>query len=326
MDDKSTEIEKILTEYSKADISIAPTPLHKLKRLSSILGHNIYIKREDLTGFNIGGNKNRKLDYLIGDALSRNADTLITTAASSFSRNTAAAGKVYGLDVHVIVAGGENDQNRASQALFKQLDANLYYTSKSKVDAVSTEYNRVLKDLKSQGRHIYELHPGGSDNIGSLGYLDAFNEIVEFTKTTNIRFNKIFHPCGSTATQAGLVLGNIISEYESEIIGIAVSQKSNIQIERVHKLTQSTADMLNITYDKSNIIVDDRFLGPGYSISSQEGIDAAKLFATTEGILLDDVYTAKAAAGLIYYAKNRLFNKNDNILFIHTGGNSGLFY
>jgi len=213
-------IHLLLGKYPIADTSITPTPIHQLKRLSILLGYNIYIKREDLTGFTLGGNKNRKLYYLIGDAISKGFDTLITTG---------------------------------------------------------------------------------------------------------IHFNKILHACGSTATQVGLVLGNIVTNNNSTIIGIAISQNKKIQIERIHKLAQSTASMLDISDNKSSIKVDDKFLGSGYSIPSKEGINATKLFATYEGILLDSVYTAKATAGLIHYAQNKLFNKDDNILFIHTRGNSGLF-
>lgn len=324
MMNKTINIENILAEYQKAELSIAPTPIYKLNRLSSLLNHNIYIKREDLTGFNLGGNKNRKLDYLIGDALSKNTDTLITSGASSFSRNAAAAAKVYGLELHVLVTGSENEQNKASQELFKQFDTKLYYVLNSY--NLNSDYNKILMTLKEQGKKVYELHPGGSDNIGSLGYLNVFNEIFNYSNSNGVYFSKIIHACGSTATQVGLVLGNNVTEYDSQIIGMAISQKHSIQEERVHNLALSTAGMLKIPYTKSDIIIDDKFLGEGYSIPSNEGLEATKIFANTEGILLDDVYTAKAAAGLIYYAKNNLLEKDQNILFIHTGGNAGLFY
>ena len=282
--------------------------------------------REDLTGFAIGGNKVRKLDYLIGDAVAQGADTLITSKASSFSRNAAAGGKVSGLEVHVLLVGSESEQNSASQALFHQFDTVLHYVSDPGEDALAAAYQSVLTDLKNQGKAVYELHPGGSDSIGALGYINAFDEILHYSQRSGIHFNTIIHSTGSTATQAGLVLGQCISGYDTSVIGIAASQKKDIQVERVCELATSAAHMLDIHYDKTKVVVDDRFIGPGYAVPSDAGNDAAHLFAGMEGILLDDVYTAKAAAGLIDYAASGKFAAEDNTLFIHTGGNAGLYY
>ena len=173
---------------------------------------------------------------------------------------------------------------------------------------------------------MYELHPGGSDSIGALGYINAFDEIVHYSQCSGVHFNTVVHSTDSTATQAGLVLGQCISAYDTSVIGMAASQKTELQVERVRELASSTARMLDIQYDETKVVVDDRFIGPGYAIPSEAGNDAARLFAGLEGILLDDVYTAKAAAGLIDYAANGKFTAKDNTLFIHTGGNTGLYY
>ena len=318
-------IDRMLEGYPNANISITPTPIYKLSRLSSQLGCNLYIMREDMTGFAIGGNKNRKLDYLIGDAIAKGADTLITKKASSFSRNAAAAGRVFGLDVHVLIVGVESEQNAASQALFKQFDTKLHYVKNSE-EALDAEYCRVVNDLKNKGKMVYELHPGGSDAIGSLGYINAFSQIAKYSSHSDVHFSHIFHSTGSTATQVGLLLGQSISEYETTVIGIAASQPNDVQRQRIHELAVQTSQILGIPFDESKIIVDDRFIGPGYAVPSKEGEAAAKMFAVTEGVLLDDVYTSKAAAGLVSYAMNGQFSQHDNVLFIHTGGNSGLFY
>lgn len=326
MPEHNHAIKKILDRFPNAQISIAPSPIYKLSRLSSLLEHNIYIMREDLTGFCIGGNKNRKLDYLIGDALAKKANTLITTKASSFSRNAAAAGRVFGFEVHVLMIGNESEQNRASQALFKQFETHLHYVPKNRMTALPEEYNILLDDLKKRGKIVYELHPGGSDSIGTLGYINAFDQIVQYSHISDVHFSKIIHSTGSTATQAGLVLGQCISEYDTTIIGIAAAQKKDIQSKRIHELMLSTAHLLDVQFDESKIIVEDGFIGPGYAIPSEEGQKAVKMFAVVEGVLLDDIYTGKAAAGLIQYARQTCFHKEDNILFIHTGGNAGLFY
>ena len=319
-------ISQVLAKFPNAGISITPTPIYKLSRLSSRLGSNIFVMREDLTGFAIGGNKNRKLDFLIGDAVRKNADTLITLKASSFSRNAAAAGKVFGFDVHVILAGTESEQNMHSQALFRQVDTVLHYALSDSPEAIAVKYESIVDDLRDRNRAVYQLHPGGSDSIGSLGYINAFDQIVQYTAATGVHFDKIVHSTGSTATQVGLLLGQSISAYDTVIIGMAASQEASVQRERVRELATTTADMLKVSFDDSAIVVDDRFIGPGYAIESEEGRHAAKLFAVLEGVLLDSVYTGKAAAGLIQYATDQEFDENENVLFIHTGGNSDLFY
>jgi len=281
--------------------------------------------REDLTGFGIGGNKVRKLDYLVGDAIARKTDALITTKASNFSRNAAAAGSAFGLEVHVILAGQESEQNPASQALFHKFGARLYYVEDDP-DALLAESDRVADELRGQGRTIYDLHPGGSDEIGSLGYVNAFAEIIQYSRDSGIQFGTIIHSTGSTATQVGLLLGQHLSAYDTTIIGMAASQKAGIQVERIRRLALSTAKFLGVGIDEATIVVEDGFIGHGYAIPSEEGNAATQLFAAMEGILLDDVYTGKAAAGLMHYAREGKFGKNENVLFIHTGGNAGQYY
>ena len=273
----TASIQKVLRTFPNAGLSLSPSPIHYLSRLSAHLGHHTHIMREDLTGFAIGGNKVRKLDYLIGDAVAAGADTLITSKATSFSRNAAAAGKVHGLEVHVLLAGSESEQNSASQALFHQLDTVLHYVSDPGDEALVAAYERVVADLKNQGKAVYELHPGGSDSIGALGYINAFDEIVHYSQGSGVHFNTVIHSTGSTATQAGLVLGQCISAYDTSIIGMAAAQKKDIQVERVRELASSTACMLDIQYDETKIVVDDRFIGPGYAIPSDAGNDAARL-------------------------------------------------
>ena len=319
-------IQQVLNRFRNARLSLTPTPIYELSRLSSHVGRKIYIMRDDLTGFAIGGNKVRKLDYLIGDAMAAGADTLITTGATSFSRNLAAAGKVFGFEVHAILIGNESEQNCASQALFEQFETILWYVPNAGQEALKAGYERVIGKLKKEGKLVYEMHPGGSDSIGTLGYINAFDQILQYSHSSGIHFDNIIHSTGSAATQAGLLLGQCISDYETTIIGIAASQKADVQSERVHQLALSTAHMLEIQFDESRIVVDDGFIGPGYAIQSEEGKKAARLLAVMEGVLLDDVYTAKAAAGLLHYAMNEKFGEDENVLFVHTGGNSGLFY
>ncbi len=317
-------IPSLLKKYPRANLLQTPTIIHKLPRLSAQLGHDIYILRDDLTGFALGGNKTRKLDYLIGDAIKENADTLITKKATSLSRNAAAAASAHGLDLHVVLTGSEAEQNPASQAIFNQCGTKLHYAAEGD-DALSEAYNHLVESLKTKGKATYELHPGGSDTIGTLAYIQIFHEIMEFSYRNSVHFSHIIHPTSSAGTQAGLVLGQCTGTYNTCIQGISASLEVDAQSERVRKLALATATMLTAQLDETKILIDDKFVGPGYATPSKEGENATKLFASLEGILLDQVYTGKAAGALLHYARNGVF-KDDGILFIHTGGNAGLFY
>ncbi len=317
-------IPALLEKHPRANLLQIPAIIHRLHRLSSQLGHDIYILRDDLTGFALGGNKTRKLDYLIGDAILREADTLVTMKATSFSRNAAVAASACGLDLHVVLAGTKSDQNPASQAIFDQCGTRLHYTPKGD-NILSDVYDHLVESLEIKGKAVYELHPGGSDSIGALGYIRTFHEILDFSFRNHVHFSHIIHSTSSAGTQAGLVLGQCATNLDTCILGVSASLKAGAQSERIRELVLSTAAMLEIELDETKIFVDDKFIGPGYATPSKEGKHAAKLFATLEGILLDQVYTGKAAAALLHYAKNGTF-KDNGVLFIHTGGNAGLFY
>lgn len=290
--------------------------------------------REDLTGFGLGGNKVRKLDFLIADAISKGYNTLITSHASSFSRNAAAAGRKFGLEVHVVMG---SDANPFSLQFFQSVGAHLHTLRREvggEIEMSEIElYKQVLKQLRESGKVVYELHPGGSNNVGALGYVKVFQEIIEYSLKSGVHFGNIILPSGSAGTQAGLVVGQILSDYQTIITGIAISQPQDIQEQRVAKLVTETLEMINglagadFQFQSSCIIVDDHYLGPGYAIPTDEGTAAVKSFVCNEGIILDDVYSGKAAAALINYCSvMKRFSESENILFIHTGGNGGLYY
>lgn len=312
-----------LRPYPSAGLSLAPTPIYRMDHLSSYLRSETWVMRDDLTGFALGGNKVRKLDFLIGDALAKHADTLVVSGASSFSRNAAAAGKVFGLDVVVLVSGDEDDQNRISQAFFEEFDAQVRFLPDDA--ATGTAQAQLRDELTDQGRRVYELHPGGSDAIGTLGYVEAFGQICDVTDHAGVHFDRIVHASGSAATQAGLAVGSAISGYVTDLVGIAISQPESVQRHRVQNLAAETTDMLGVVVDTEGISVDDRFLGEGYPRPSREGEAATALFATKEGLLLDQVYGGKAAAAVIAYARDTT-SSVARTLFIHTGGNAGVYY
>lgn len=320
---EDNSIDNLLNRFPTANLIKNELVIHKLHTISKQTGYNIYILRDDLTGFGIGGNKTRKLDYLMGDALAKKADTLVTLKATSFSRNAAFAARNCGLQLHVVIPECEHAQNQNSQNLFKHLDTNLHYISDN--EDVLTYYKTLVNTLRNEGKNVYELHPGGSDSIGALSYFNVFNQIVKYSQRTNINFSDIILSTGSAGTQAGLILGQYITDYNVSIVGITAKLEVEKQYELIYELIISTCRMLNIPIADFEINLDDRYIGPGYAIPSEQGDNANKAFACKEGILLDQVYTAKAAAALLKYSKDRRF-RGENILFLHTGGNSGLYY
>jgi L-cysteate sulfo-lyase len=324
MKELAKSIPDFLEKYPRANLLQAPAIIHKLPRLSSRLGHDIYVLRDDLTGFALGGNKSRKVDYLFGDALAKKATAVATMKATSFSRNAAAAAAACGLDLHVVLPGTESEQNPLSQALFMQWGTRLHYEPRGE-NALADCLEHVVASLKTQGKAVYVMHPGGSNSIGALSYVSAFQEILDFSHRSGVHFSHVIHSTSSAGTQAGLVVGQCISRYETQIIGISASLKASAQSERVRELAWPTAQMIGTSIDQTKIIVDDSFVGPGYAQASKEGENAVRLFARLEGILLDPVYTGKAAAALLHYSEDGRF-KNGNVLFIHTGGNGGVYY
>lgn len=313
-----------LANHPRAGLIQIAAIIHKLPRLSSRFGQEIYVLRDDLTGFGLGGNKTRKLDFLFGDALVQGATTVATTKATSFSRNAAAAASACGLDLHVVLPGTESDHNPLSQSLFARWGARLHYEGEGTA-VLADRLESVVVSLRDQGENVYVLHPGGSDSIGALSYVSVLGEICEFSERTGVHFSHVMHSTSSAGTQAGLLVGQCIANYEAQVIGISASRSASDQSELVCELAESTARLLGTTMDSGKIIVDGEFVGPGYAQASKEGEMAAQTFAELEGILLDPVYTGKAAAALLDYSVNNKFGDGP-VLFIHTGGNAGLYY
>lgn len=317
-------ISDYLATHQRANLIQIPAIIHRLPRLSSQLRQEIYVLRDDLTGFGLGGNKTRKVDFLIGDALALRATTVVTIKATSFSRNAAAGAAACGLNFHVVLPGTESDQNPLSQSVFAKCGAKLHYEIGDQT-ALENCQKSLVTSLRAQGENVYVLHPGGSDAIGALSYVSAFDEIREFSERTGVHFSHIVHSTSSAGTQAGLVVGQCIANYETQVIGISASRTRAEQFKIVHELAKSTAQLLGRGMDPTKIIIDDGFVGPGYGHASKEGEKASQVFAELEGILLDPVYTGKAAAALLDYSETKRFGGSP-VLFIHTGGNAGLYY
>ncbi len=312
-------------------MSLLPTPTHRLNNMSARLKIDLYCKRDDLTAFAFGGNKVRKLDYLVMDAISTGCDCLITFGAvqSNWCRMTSAAGKVNGLDVFLVLAGGKPEKDTANLLLDKLAGADITYIESLEKDDIVRKVDRKIQELKDAGRKPYYMPVGGSVARGSLGYIQAMAEILEYSEKNDVEFRDIIVASGSAGTQAGLVAGQVISGWQGRVTGMAVSRGSDEQEENVFNITKDTLEMVGHNYNEDQlralVKVDDNYLGEGYRMITPECSQAIEDFVRYEGIYLDEVYTGKAAAGLIDYAEENTFSSESTVLFIHTGGNVQLF-
>jgi 1-aminocyclopropane-1-carboxylate deaminase/D-cysteine desulfhydrase-like pyridoxal-dependent ACC family enzyme len=280
-----------------------------------------------LTGFAFGGNKTRKLDYLINEALENGADTIVAVGAyqSNFCRIASAYGAANGLEVWLVLGGKKPEKATANLMLDYLFGAKVKGVESSEWNDWETEAEKLKNELVAKNRNVYCMPIGGSTTTGALGYIDCIKEIVGFSNTKDIHFSNIFHATGSAGTQAGLVVGKTLTEWNGIINGIAVTKDSKQIFNEVKALANDTAALFNVDIKDIDIVVDDNYIGEAYGAETESAKEAISLFAKLEGILLDNVYTGKAAAGMIDFIRNSKFKKSDNILFIHTGGNIQLF-
>lgn len=320
-------IADLLNKFTKLNSSILPSPIYKLNKLSNYLSKNIYCLRDDLTGFALGGNKTRKLDYLIADAIQKKADTLIAIGAnqSNFCRMAAGYGKQNGLEVHLVLAGEKPSKITGNLLLDYLFETNIYHIDTENYEYVYQKAKELELKLNKKGKNVYFLPMGGSTPIGILGYVKAFDEIMTYSEKQNISFSNIIFASGSGGTQAGLVIGKALSSWTGEIIGISAGKATDKLFNVVTNMCSETIKEFGLKVNTIDVKIDDAYLGVKYGARTKEATEAIKIFAQLEGLILDEVYTGKAAAGLIDYARKSKFNLIDNILFIHTGGFVQLF-
>lgn len=322
-------LEKILSQKNKFRLSIIPTHIQYLNNISEYYSRNIYCMRDDLTGFAFGGNKTRKLDYLMYEAKERGADCIVTFGSnqSNWCRMTAAAGAACGMEVHLILDGNKPENPTGNLILDRLVGAAITY-----IDSDDDEYvYRYAKDyarkLEEKGRKPYFLPVGGSIPTGTLGYMNAFLEIMHYCRATSTMFDRIIVATGSAGTQAGLVAGKAASGWKGVITGISVGRNKEDQEEMVFELARDTFKDLQvgIEIERLSVKVEDSYFGEGYRKNTVEAGDAIKLYAIKEGIFLDEVYTGKAAAGMAGMIEKGEVLDNERVLFIHTGGSVQLF-
>jgi D-cysteine desulfhydrase family pyridoxal phosphate-dependent enzyme len=310
-----------------------PTPLEPLERLSGHLGGPaIYVKRDDLTGLGGGGNKVRKLEYLVADAIEQGADTLVTIGGvqSNHVRQTAAAAAKIGLSCVVILEDAVERKHpeylfSGNVLLDRMFGAEIHRLERGEPtdDAIAT----ILSAISHRGNKPYFIPVGGSTALGALGYVTAAGEMARQLDDHEMENATIVLPTGSAGTHAGLLAGFAELGRFEEVIGIAVSADQVTKENLVHTLVKETLSLLSSVHeiDPLRIRVEDRYVGPGYGLPTDKMLEAVQLTARLEGLLLDPVYTGKAMAGLIDLVVRGELTTKDNIIFLHTGGSPALF-
>jgi D-cysteine desulfhydrase len=322
-----------LARFPRRRYTPGPTPLQKLPRLSSELGGpTIYVKRDDLLGLAAGGNKTRKLEFLVADALAQGADTLVTCGAvqSNHCRLTLAAAVKEGLKCRLVleerVPGSYREEASGNNFLYRLLGVEAVRVVAGGAD-LAKEMEAVADEVRAEGRKPYVIPGGGSNPIGATGYVACAQELVAQAFDMDLRIDRVVTASGSSGTHAGLVTGLHGLSSGIPVVGVNVSRPKEPQEELVYALVEKTAERIGITggVPRGAVLCFGDYVGPGYSRPTKEMGEAVRLFARTEGILLDPVYTGKAAAGLVDLVRKKFFEKDENVVFLHTGGSPALY-
>lgn len=322
------------TKFPRRGYLQGQTPIEPMKNLSKALGGevNLFVKRDDLLPGASGGNKTRKLDFCIADAMEQGADTLITCGAvqSNHCRLTASWAAKEGLDCHLIleerVKGSYKEDGSGNNFLFELLGVKTKRVVEAGSD-MKAEMDKTLEELKAAGKKPYIIPGGASNPIGALGYAACAEEMMDQLNTMGLTIDHVIVPSGSAGTHAGMVVGMTGTNAGIPVAGINVSRTKEVQEEIVHALCKKTAELLGVKGDvaREDVVCYDEYVGPGYSLPTEAMVEAVKLFAGEEAILLDPVYTGKVAAGLIDLVRKGAFPKGANVLFLHTGGSPALY-
>tara|TARA_B110000967_G_C18827701_1_gene532287 strand:+ start:142 stop:1182 length:1041 start_codon:yes stop_codon:yes gene_type:complete len=324
-------------KFPRAELAIVPTPMEAMPNLSNFLdGPNLFVKRDDLTGLAMGGNKARQIEFYFGEAIAKKADVILITGAiqSNFIRSAAAATAKLGMDCHVQLEERVPNVDQTYRAsgnvlLDKLFGATIYsYPDGEDEAGADRNINEIADGLKKKGKtpYIIPLSPGHPP-LGAMGYIVAAQEILEQLKQSGQQIDEIVVASGSTSTHAGLLYGLRALGSRLRIAGICVRRNKEQQAPRVLARCTELSKLLGTSeYVKADdIILNDVPLAPGYGQLNPLTIEAIKLAASTEGLLLDPVYTGKVMAGMIDRVRGNVYAKNANILFLHTGGQPALF-
>ncbi len=322
-----------LAAYPRVALGHFPTPLERLGGLTKLLnGPEIWIKRDDCTGLSTGGNKTRKLEFLMAEALAQGADTVMTQGAtqSNHARQTAAAAAKLGLACHLLLEDRTGktdfDYRENGNVLLDHLHGATIEHGPPNPD-MNGEMEKIAERLRAEGRKVYTIPGGGSNPTGALGYVNAAIELVYQANMIGLKIDRVVHATGSAGTQAGLVAGLVGINSGVPVLGIGVRAPKEKQEENVFALASRTAERLGIAgaVKREHVLANCDYIGQGYGFPAADTVAAIRTLARTDGILLDPVYSGKGMAGLIDLVRKGLFQKGQNLVFIHTGGSAGLF-
>jgi L-cysteate sulfo-lyase len=317
---------------SRARFSLAqlPTPIEELKSLSRELGGpEILIKRDDQTGLALGGNKTRKLEFLVGQALEQGADTLVTAGAaqSNHCRQTAAAAARAGLRCELLLNGTRPELPNGNLLLDELLGARIHWVQRSEREAKLSE---IADELRKQGSRPYVIPVGGSNGVGATGYVLAMMELAEQLNRLNQRVDHVVFASSSGGTQAGIVVGAKVTNFNGKLHGVSIDQDDansatyECELANIANETAKYIDF-NAQFARSDFTVVYNYLGGGYGVVSDLEREAIRLLASREGIVLDPVYTGRAMGALLDSIRKKAFRPDETVLFWHTGGAPALF-
>jgi L-cysteate sulfo-lyase len=305
-----------------------------MERISKHLGGpNLWIKRDDCTGLSSGGNKTRKLEFLMADAVERGADTIITQGAtqSNHARQTCAIAAKLGMESHILLedrTGYDTEAyTRNGNVLLDELHGATISIRPADSD-MNAEMEQLAHLLRDDGKKPYVIPGGGSNEIGALGYVNAAFELTHQANERSLRIDHLVHATGSAGTQAGLVVGMEAMNSGIPVYGIGVRAPKQKQEENVYGLAQRTLDFMGLNPDlvaRDKVVANSDYVGDGYGLPTESMIEAVKMLASYEGILLDPVYSGKGFAGLIDLIRKGHFKQGENVVFLHTGGSVSLF-
>ena len=321
-----------LSRFPRVKLGHLPTPLEPMDALSRELGGpNLFVKRDDCTGLATGGNKTRKLEFLMGQALEQGAEIIVTQGAvqTNHGRQTAAAAARLGLACEILLERRVREPEpgyevQGNVLLDRMFGATLSFHEPGDMNALALART---EELRAQGRKAYFIPGGGSNVVGALGYVDCALELLQQANHSGLRIDYLVHATGSTGTQAGLLAGLEGANTGIPVIGISVRQPKARQEDAVYALAQATAAHLGVKggIDRSRVVAYDDYVGGGYGVPTPAMVEAVALTARCEGILLDPVYSGKGMAGLIDLVRKGFFRREDNVVFLHTGGATALF-
>jgi L-cysteate sulfo-lyase len=323
----------LLSRHPRVSLAHLPTPLEFLPRLTEHLGGpKIFVKRDDCTGLATGGNKTRKLEFLMAEARSRGATTVITQGAvqSNHARQTAAAAARLGLKCELVfesrVEGASDAYLKSGNVLLDRMFGARIRTV-AKGSDMTAELDAAAERLRKGGDVPYVIPGGGSNPTGALGYVACALELITQANRQNLVIDHVVHATGSAGTQAGLAVGLIATHANIPLLGIGVNAGREVQEQRVFELATATATFVGAPgiVRREDIVCNCDYVGPGYGVPTQAMNEAILLLARLEGLLFDPVYTGKGLAGMIDLVRRGFFDDAQSIVFIHTGGSAGLF-